>query len=86
MYFVTVLGSLKMKGTHRGSVCVPFRIIMGVQWLIRAAVENAFGRSGRFSWVLSLGLFFTFHISVRITRTGHVGSVSAVNTFPFPYS
>lgn len=77
MCCVTVFGSLKTRGTYRGSVPgVPFWIIMGGQrLLIRAAVECTWPHRQVFLGSSIESVLHSIHISVPITRTGHVGSV-----------
>jgi len=73
---VTEFGSLKMRGTYRGSVPgVPFQIITGGQWLIQAAVECTWPQRQVILGSSIRPVLHAIHISVHITRKGHVGSV-----------
>ena len=82
-----MFGSLKMRGTHRGSFHgVPFQIIIGGHWLIQAAVEHTWLQMQVFLGSSVRLVLHAIHISVRITHSGLVGSISSVNTFPLPHS
>jgi len=82
---MTVFGSLKIRGTYCGFVPgVPFWIIIGGQWLIWAAVEYTWPQRQVFLGSSIRPVLHAIHISVCITRTGHVGSVFHQSTrFPF---
>jgi len=82
---MTVFGSLKMRGTYGSVPGASFWIIIGSQWLIWAAVACTWPQKQVLLGSSITPVLHAVHISVRITRTGHVGSVFHQSThFSFP--
>jgi len=74
-----------MRGTYGSVPGASFWIIIGSQWLIWAAVACTWPQKQVLLGSSITPVLHAVHISVRITRTGHVGSVFHQSThFSFP--